>query len=113
MKPPAGQTRAGLPEVPEEVPGQVVQPLPHLLLGTGVRGQEGVPGCPLPGWGDVIRDLPRPQCQPNQTCCTAGEALLTLCAGLWARALPRSDPTTDDLKSRVEFAGGTTVIRVK
>ena len=28
-------------------------------------------------------------------------------------ALPRSDPTTDDLKSRVEFAGGTTVIRVK
>ena len=22
-------------------------------------------------------------------------------------ALPRSDPTTDDLKSRVEFAGGT------
>ena len=27
--------------------------------------------------------------------------------------LPRSDPTTDDLKSRVEFAGGTTVIRVK
>ena len=33
---------------------------------------------------------------------------------LWAStALPRSDPTTDDLKSRVEFAGGTTVIRVK
>ena len=30
-----------------------------------------------------------------------------------ALALPRSDPTTDDLKSRVEFAGGTTVIRVK
>ena len=28
-------------------------------------------------------------------------------------ALPRSDQTTDDLKSRVEFAGGTTVIRVK
>ena len=28
-------------------------------------------------------------------------------------ALPRSEPTTDDLKSRVEFAGGTTVIRVK
>ena len=28
-------------------------------------------------------------------------------------SLPRSDPTTDDLKSRVEFAGGTTVIRVK
>ena len=27
--------------------------------------------------------------------------------------LPRSDPMTDDLKSRVEFAGGTTVIRVK
>ena len=31
----------------------------------------------------------------------------------WSGALPRSDPTTDDLKSRVEFAGGTTVIRVK
>jgi hypothetical protein len=33
-----------------------------------------------------IRDFPRPQCQPNQTYCTAGEALLILCAGLWARA---------------------------
>ena len=34
----------------------------------------------------VIRNLPRPQCQPNQTYCTSGECLLTLCAGLWARA---------------------------
>ena len=33
-----------------------------------------------------IRDLPCPQCQPNQTYCTAGEELLTCCAGLWARA---------------------------
>ena len=30
----------------------------------------------------LIRDLPSPQCQPNQTYCTAGEGLLTLCAGL-------------------------------
>ena len=30
-----------------------------------------------------IRDLPRPQCQPNRTYCTAGEALLTSCAGLY------------------------------
>ena len=37
-------------------------------------------------WLLGIRDLPRPQCQPNQTYCTAGEALLILCAGLWARA---------------------------
>ena len=28
-----------------------------------------------------IRDLPRPQCQSNQTYCTAGEALLIFCAG--------------------------------
>ena len=34
----------------------------------------------------TIRDLPRPQCPPNQAYCTAGEALLTLFAGLWARA---------------------------
>ena len=34
----------------------------------------------------AMRDLPRPQCQPKQTYCTAGEALLTLIAGLWARA---------------------------
>ena len=27
-----------------------------------------------------------PQCQPNQTYCTAGESLLTSSAGLWARA---------------------------
>ena len=33
-----------------------------------------------------MRDLPRPQCQPNQTYCTAGEYLLILCAGLLARA---------------------------
>ena len=33
-----------------------------------------------------VRYLPRPQCQPNQAYCTAGEALLILCAGLWARA---------------------------
>ena len=33
-----------------------------------------------------IRDLTRPQCKANQTHCTAGEALLTLCDGLWARA---------------------------
>ena len=33
-----------------------------------------------------IRNLPSPQCQPNQTLCTAGEGLLTWCAGLWARA---------------------------
>ena len=32
------------------------------------------------------KNLPCPQCQPNQTYCTAGEALLTLCAGLWVRA---------------------------
>ena len=30
--------------------------------------------------------FPSPQHQPNQTCCTAGEVLLTWCAGLWARA---------------------------
>ena len=29
---------------------------------------------------------PSPQYQPNQTFCTAGEVLLTWCAGLWARA---------------------------
>ena len=34
----------------------------------------------------TIRDIPSPQCQPNQPYCTAGEALLILCAGLWARA---------------------------
>ena len=34
----------------------------------------------------VIRDFSSPQCQPNQTYCTAGESLLTWCAGLWARA---------------------------
>ena len=34
----------------------------------------------------TIRDLPSPQFQPNQTTCTAGEGLLTWCAGLWARA---------------------------
>ena len=33
-----------------------------------------------------IRDFSSPQCQPNQTYCTAGESLLTWCAGLWARA---------------------------
>ena len=33
-----------------------------------------------------IKDLSSPQCQPNQTYCTAGESLLTWCAGLWARA---------------------------
>ena len=33
-----------------------------------------------------IRDLPSPQCQPNQRYCTAGKCLLTLCVGLWARA---------------------------
>ena len=31
----------------------------------------------------AMRDLPSPQCQPNQTYCTAGESLLTLCAGLY------------------------------
>ena len=34
----------------------------------------------------VIRDFSSHQCQPNQIYCTAGEALFTLCAGLWARA---------------------------
>ena len=29
---------------------------------------------------------PSPQYQLNQTCCTAGDVLLTWCAGLWARA---------------------------
>ena len=38
------------------------------------------------GLPTVIMELSRPQCQPNQTHCTAGEALLTLCAGLWVRA---------------------------
>ena len=33
-----------------------------------------------------IKDLTSPQCQPNQTHCTAGGGLLTWCAGLWARA---------------------------
>ena len=33
-----------------------------------------------------MKDLPRPQCQPNQTYCTAGEALLAMSAGLWAMA---------------------------
>ena len=33
-----------------------------------------------------IRDFSSPQCQPNQTYCTAGECLLTWCAGPWARA---------------------------
>ena len=36
--------------------------------------------------GNSVRNLPRPQCQPNQTYCTSGECLLSLCAGLWARA---------------------------
>ena len=48
----------------------------------------------------------------------AGEAAIGAKPNLYCEAaafvaLPRSDPTTDDLKSRVEFAGGTTVIRVK
>jgi hypothetical protein len=34
--------------------------------------------------GQTIRDFSSPQCQPNQTYCTAGESLLTWCAGLWA-----------------------------
>ena len=34
----------------------------------------------------VMRDLPSPQCQPNQTYYRAGDSLLTLSAGLWARA---------------------------
>ena len=32
--------------------------------------------------GQKIRDFSSPQCQPNQTYCTAGESLLTWCAGL-------------------------------
>ena len=40
-------------------------------------------------------------------------AVTGLCPQFSSVSLPRSDPTTDDLKSRVEFAGGTTVIRVK
>ena len=32
--------------------------------------------------------MPSPGYQPNQTCRTAGEGLLTWCAGLWARAKP-------------------------
>ena len=38
----------------------------------------------LVGRAEFIRDLPHPQCQPNQTYCTAVEALLILFAGLWA-----------------------------
>ena len=38
------------------------------------------------GAGRGIRDCSSPQCQPNQTYCTAGKSLLTWCAGLWARA---------------------------
>ena len=38
------------------------------------------------GGGKTMKELPGPQCQPNKTCCTAGEALLTLSAVLWVRA---------------------------
>ena len=38
--------------------------------------------------GGTLGNLSSPQYQPNQMCCTAGEGLLTWCAGLWARAQP-------------------------
>ena len=33
----------------------------------------------------IIRDLPRPQCQPNKTYCTAVEGFLIWFSGLWDR----------------------------